>query len=116
MHAQRFRRYGDVNYVTSDEKFRELVRAAQIKAKPAKPTSYLKHHGRHEHRVVAEKMIGRPLLKGEIVHHIDGNKHNNDPANLLVMMQADHMRLHHAEMVQARKDAGGYARKARHGV
>lgn len=56
--------------------------------------SYRKLMGRHEHRVVAERKIGRPLLPGEIVHHIDGDIHNNDPANLEVMTQDEHARRH----------------------
>ena len=39
----------------------------------------------YEHRVVAEKKIGRPLRDGELVHHIDGNKQNNAPENLGVV-------------------------------
>ncbi len=31
---------------------------------------------------------------GKIVHHVDGNKLNNDPGNLAVMTQAEHMREH----------------------
>lgn len=38
----------------------------------------------YEHRVVAEEMIGRPLKKGEMVHHIDGDKANNTPSNIKV--------------------------------
>src|SRR3954462_10887510 len=55
---------------------------------------YVKRNGRHEHRVVAEENLGRALLPGEIVHHLDEDKHNNDPANLIVMRQGDHMREH----------------------
>lgn len=40
------------------------------------------------------KMVGRPLRTGEIVHHIDGNKRNNEPSNLMVMTQSEHCRLH----------------------
>ena len=56
--------------------------------------SYQKLMGRHEHRLVAESRLGRSLLKGEIVHHADGNKRNNDPGNLEVITQAEHMRRH----------------------
>ena len=55
---------------------------------------YTKVNGVHRHRVVAEKMLGRPLKPGEIVHHIDGNKKNDTPENLKVMTQSDHIREH----------------------
>jgi len=41
---------------------------------------YRKLLDRHEHRVVAERILGRALLPGEIVRHRDGNARNNDPA------------------------------------
>jgi hypothetical protein len=95
MHAQRVRRYGDPHYVTSEAQRRENNRVAQLaRFDSVKPTTYRKRNGRHEHRVVAEQMLGRPLRRGEIVHHIDGNKHNNDPSNLQVMSQSDHIREH----------------------
>lgn len=45
---------------------------------------YVKRGGRHEHRVVAEQMLGRPLAPGEIVAHRDQRKPNNSPDNLIV--------------------------------
>jgi hypothetical protein len=43
--------------------------------------------GREEfvHRLVAEVMLGRRLRRGEIVHHRDENKRNNQPGNLEVL-------------------------------
>ena len=53
--------------------------------------AYRKFYGRHEHRAVAEAMLGRPLRTGEVVHHRDGDKLNNDPLNLEVLpSQAEH--------------------------
>lgn len=46
-----------------------------------------------EHIVVVEEKIGRALLKNEQVHHIDGNKQNNDPSNLDVVDIAEHARI-----------------------
>ena len=57
--------------------------------------TYSKFYGRHEHRVVAEQILGRALGSEEVVHHIDGNPRNNQPENLFVFSsQADHAAHH----------------------
>lgn len=87
------------------------TRAAKQRGKGTAPdgglldTTYGKLNGRHAHRVVAEEKIGRALLPGEIVHHIDGNKHNNHPDNLQVMTQSEHARLHATERHAKRRQA-----------
>lgn len=57
--------------------------------------TYTKRYGLHEHRVAAEEKLGRELLPGEIIHHIDGNLKNNSLDNLHVFpSQAEHARYH----------------------
>ena len=47
-----------------------------------------------EHIVVAEKKIGRRLAPHEVVHHIDLDKTNNKPDNLVVMDSGEHTAMH----------------------
>ena len=62
---------------------------------------YRKYYGTHEHRYIMEKHLGRQLTPHEVVHHIDGNKQNNNISNLKLMSRSEHIREH-------LKAGGGY--------
>lgn len=46
------------------------------------------------HRFIMEQKLGRKLERNEIVHHIDGNKHNNELDNLMLLSSSEHAKLH----------------------
>jgi hypothetical protein len=48
------------------------------------------------HRHVAQTILGRDLSINEEVHHIDRNKMNNEPINLIVLDGVAHNKLHRA--------------------
>lgn len=43
-----------------------------------------------QHRLVVAESLRRCLSKAEVVHHIDGDRHNNRLENLQLISQADH--------------------------
>ena len=47
-----------------------------------------------EHKIIAEKMMGRELLVGEVVHHVNGKRDDNTPENLVVMDRVKHQSCH----------------------
>lgn len=46
------------------------------------------------YRQLMEEILGRKLLRNEVVHHKDEDPTNNDPDNLEVMTRSEHIRLH----------------------
>lgn len=50
-----------------------------------------------EHRLIMEGVLGRRLTPSEVVHHVDHNSLNNDPANLMLCeSRGAHLAEHHA--------------------
>jgi len=62
---------------------------------PNHPKSKSKKGYVYEHRLIIEKKLGCFLKKGEVIHHLDGNKLNNNLSNLrLFKNNAEHLKFH----------------------
>lgn len=75
----------------------------------------VQHEGKksYEHRVIAETILGRKLEGNEVVHHVNHNKLDNRPENLIITTQSKHLKQHAKDRLCCRKghlysDVGAY--------
>ena len=61
------------------------------------------HSGKLLHVLIAEWTYNRKVKKGEHVHHIDGNKLNNDPHNIELISASEHAKLHAKERLDGKR-------------
>lgn len=97
----------ELNPARMNSETREKLRNAKLDS--GRGSTYSKIFGKHAHRVVAAQILGRDLAPGEVVHHVDGNKRNNSPENLMVFSsQGEHLNWHRKH--DARFQIGGDAK------
>ncbi len=65
-----------------------------------------------EHRIVMERVLGRKLRRGEVVHHKNGIRDDNRPENLeLCENSGVHIAKHHPEAYANRWNATQHSKK-----
>lgn len=62
-----------------------------------------------EHILIMEEKLGRLILKGESIHHLDGDKTNNSPDNLILFgSHTEHLQHHWAENTLRKTNCGAH--------
>lgn len=85
-----------------------------------KKTDWYKTHGvgggrkRYEHITIVERALGKPLPNKSRVHHIDGDRTNNDRSNLLVCPSDAYHRLIHMRTSAFEQSGNANNRKCAH--
>jgi len=94
-----YRRFGEQDLELRKRQFCSRECYMEWRALKMKDDVYAKIGARHIHRLVAERVLGRPLTADEIVHHKDLNRHNNEPSNLVVFPnQSMHSKCHQGSL------------------
>lgn len=67
-----------------------------------KGTTLINGYYVYEHRYLMEQKLGRLLRPGEVVHHLDGDRLNNNPENLEATTNSQHTAAHNKARGQSR--------------
>ena len=94
---------------------RRRLFANSAKGITKKQNGYIEHttgenKGRLVHITIMEKAIGRRLSPGEVVHHVDHKRSNNELENLVLMSRSDHASMHAQEsyLTRTRNENGQF--------
>lgn len=82
-HYHQMRKYGEIRFVNPRRIVRKRNKTGERLSSAGYKIIYVPERGwLLEHRYVMEQKLGRFLLPGENIHHIDGKRANNSPENL----------------------------------